>query len=76
MSFMDTLKDKLGMSKDKAGDLARDHGDKIDSGIDKAGRAADSKTGGKYSDRIDSGADKAKGAVDDYGKQGGGQGPA
>src|SRR5262249_4714504 len=29
MSFMDTLKEKLGMSKDKAGDLARQHGDKI-----------------------------------------------
>jgi hypothetical protein len=76
MSFMDTLKGKLGMSKDKAGDLAREHGDKIDSGIEKAGRAADSKTGGKYSDRIDTGVDKAKGAVDDYGDQGGGQGPA
>ncbi|WP_225847404.1 antitoxin [Streptomyces sp. HPF1205] len=74
MSFMDTLKGKLGMSKDKAGDLAREHGDKIDSGIDKAGQAADSRTGGKYGQQIDRGADRAKGAVDDYGNQGGGQG--
>jgi hypothetical protein len=76
MSFMDTLKGKLGMSKDKAGDVAREHGDKIDTGIDKAGRAADDRTGGKYSDKIDTGTDKAKGAVDDYGNQGGGQGSA
>lgn len=76
MSFMDTLKGKLGMSKDKAGDLAREHGDRIDSGIEKSGQAADSRTGGKYGEQIDTGVDKAKGAVDDYGNQGGGQGSA
>lgn len=75
MSFMDTLKGKLGMSKEKAGDLTKKHGDKIDSGLDTAGRTVDSRTGGKYSDRIDSGVDKAKGAVDDYGDEGG-KGPA
>ncbi|WP_052397071.1 antitoxin [Streptomyces sp. NRRL F-5123] len=63
MSFMDTLKDKLGMAKGKAGGLARQHGDKIESGIDKAAQVADSKTGGKYSDKISSGAGKAKGAA-------------
>jgi hypothetical protein len=71
MSFMDTIKGKLGMSKEKAADLAKKHGDKGDSGIDKAGRRIDSKTGGKYSDRIDSGVDKAKGAVDEHGDRGG-----
>jgi hypothetical protein len=74
MSFMNTLKDKLGMSKGKAGDLARQHGDKIDQGVDKAGQTLDSKTGGKYGDQIDSGTEKAKGAIDDY--QNKGDGPA
>ena len=72
MSFMDTLKDKLGMSKGKAGDVARQHGDKIDEGLDKAGKAADSKTGGKYSGQIDSGVKKAKGAFGDTRDKGGG----
>ena len=72
MSFMTTLKEKLGMSKDKADDLARQHGDKIDQGLDKAGDTMDKKTGGKYGDKIDSGVEKAKGAVDDYGKKGDG----
>jgi hypothetical protein len=73
MSFMDTLKDKLGMSKGKAGDLANQHGDKIDKGMDKASDTIDSKTGGKYSSQIDSGVDKAKDAVQDYGDKGGRQ---
>ncbi|MBM9507178.1 antitoxin [Actinacidiphila acididurans] len=74
MSFMDTLKGKLGMSKDKAADTAREHDDQIDSGIDRGAQSADSKTGGKHSDQIDSGADKAKGSMDDFGNQGGGEG--
>ncbi|MFI0719676.1 antitoxin [Streptomyces sp. NPDC021224] len=71
MSFMDTLKDKLGMARGKAGDLARQHGDKVESGIDKAAQMADSKTGGKYSDKIGSGADKAKSATQNLGGKGG-----
>lgn len=74
MSFMDTLKDKLGMAKGKAGGLARQHGDKVESGIDKAARMADSKTGGKYSDKISSGADKAKNAAQNLGGKGDGGG--
>ncbi|WP_037913866.1 antitoxin [Actinacidiphila yeochonensis] len=70
MSFMDTIKDKLGMSKGKADDMVREHGDKVDQGLDKAGRAADSKTGGKYDSQIDSGVDKAKDAAHDYGERG------
>jgi hypothetical protein len=70
MSYMDTNKEKLGMSKGKADDMVRQHGDKIDEGMDKAGHAVDSKTGGKYSDRIDSGVDKAKDAAHDYGERG------
>jgi len=57
------------MSKDKAGDPARQHGDKVDRGLDKTGDAIDKKTGGKYGDKIDSGVEKTKGAVDDYGKK-------
>jgi VIT1/CCC1 family predicted Fe2+/Mn2+ transporter len=72
MSLMDTLKEKLGMSKGKASDMMRQHGDKVDQGLDKAGRAVDSKTGGKYSSQIDSGVDKAKNAAHNYGDQGGG----
>ncbi|WP_405588724.1 hypothetical protein [Streptomyces sp. NBC_01190] len=36
MSFMNTLKDKLGMSKDKADGLASEHGDRMESGAEKA----------------------------------------
>ncbi|UWE11830.1 antitoxin [Actinacidiphila bryophytorum] len=73
MSFMDTIKDKLGLAKDKAGDMARQHPDKVDSGIDKAAQTADSKTGGKYSDKIDTGSDKAKDAMGKLGDKSGGQ---
>jgi VIT1/CCC1 family predicted Fe2+/Mn2+ transporter len=72
MSFMDTLKEKLGMSKGKADDMMREHPDKVDQGIDKAGQTADSKTGGKHTSQIDSGTDKAKDATHNYGDQGGG----
>jgi hypothetical protein len=71
MSFMDTLKDKLGLAKDKAGDTARQHPDKVDSGIDKAAQTADTRTGGKHSGRIDTGADKAKDSMGKLGDRGG-----
>lgn len=72
MGFMDTIKDKLGMARSKAGDYAQQHGDKVESGIDKAARTADSKTGGKYSDKIQTGTEKAKDATRDLGDKGGG----
>ncbi|WP_327288379.1 antitoxin [Streptomyces sp. NBC_01198] len=71
MSFMDTLKDKLGMAKGKAGDMAEQHPEKVDSGIDRAANTADSKTGGKHTDKIDTGADKARDAMGNRGDQGG-----
>ncbi|MDJ0347394.1 antitoxin [Streptomyces sp. H10-C2] len=74
MSFMDTMKDKLGQAKIKAGDLAQQHGDKIESGLEKAARTVDSKTGGKYTAKIDSGVDKAKGALDNIKPKNGGDG--
>jgi hypothetical protein len=70
MSLMDTLKEKLGMSKGKADDMVREHGDKIDQTYDKAGHAVDQKTGGKHSSQIDSGVEKAKDATHDYGERG------
>ncbi|BBB00678.1 hypothetical protein RVR_7769 [Actinacidiphila reveromycinica] len=70
MSFMDSLKGKIGMSKDKAAGLARQHGDKIGQGLDKAAHTVDSKTGGKYSSQINSGVGKAKDAVKGYGEKG------
>ncbi|HEX3816166.1 MAG TPA: antitoxin [Mycobacteriales bacterium] len=46
-------------AKDKMKDLAGDHEDQVDQGLDKVGDVADDKTGGKYSDQIDQGKDKA-----------------
>ncbi|MBO0518144.1 antitoxin, partial [Streptomyces beijiangensis] len=44
-------------------DLAQQHGDKIEQGLDKAAQTVDSKTKGKYSDKIGTGTDKAKDAL-------------
>jgi antitoxin protein of toxin-antitoxin system len=62
--------------KDKAAQMAGQHGDKAEEGIDKAAEFADEKTGGKHSDKIDTGAQKAKDAMgnlrgDQSGDQGG-----
>jgi hypothetical protein len=73
MGFMDTLKDKLGMARTKATEYTRQHGDKVDSGVDKAARTVDQKTGGKHSDQIGKGADKAKDAAHKMGEKGDGQ---
>lgn len=50
--------------KDKAKDLASEHSDQVDEGLEKAGDFVDEKTGGKHSDKIDRGVDKAREAVD------------
>ncbi|RPK55210.1 hypothetical protein EES44_28635 [Streptomyces sp. ADI96-15] len=78
MSFLDNLKAKIAPAKEKVADLTRQHGDKIDQGLDKAAQAVDSRTKGKYSDRIRTGTDKAKSALDQLnqdGSQKGGQAP-
>lgn len=72
MGFLDNLKAKLGPAKDKVGDLAQQHGGKIERNLDKAARTVDQKTRGKYSDKIDSGTRKAKEAVDKLGNKDGG----
>ncbi|MGW0119990.1 antitoxin [Streptomyces sp. NPDC003327] len=67
MGLLDSLKAKLAPAKDKVADLAQQHGDKIDHGLDKAARMVDEKTKGKYSDKIHSGTGKAKDALDRIG---------
>jgi len=44
---------------DKAQDFAEQHDDKVDQGLEKAGDAADQRTGG-HSDQIDRGVDFAQ----------------
>ena len=71
MGLMDNLKAKLGPAKDKVSDLAQQHGDKIQHGIDRAAKVVDEKTKGKYSDRIHTGTGKAKDAMDRLAHKGG-----
>ncbi|KAA1420652.1 antitoxin [Mumia zhuanghuii] len=58
------LFDKFKGHKDKVQDLAREHGDKIAGGIDKAADIASDKTGGKYDTHIQKGVDAAKDGID------------
>ncbi|MFD5698521.1 antitoxin [Streptomyces lasiicapitis] len=74
MGFLDQLKDKLAPVKGKAAGLARQHGGKIDQGLDKAAKAVDRRTKGKYSDKIRTGTGKAKDAVDRLAGTEGGKG--
>lgn len=59
--------DNLG---DKAKDLAGEHSDKVDEGIQQAGEFADEKTGGKFSDQIDQGEEAASNFVEGLGNDG------
>ncbi|UNS99377.1 antitoxin [Streptomyces tubbatahanensis] len=63
MGFMDKVKGMLGQ-----------HGDKVQQGLDKAAKAADSRTKGKYSSQISSGTQKAKDAAQRLADEGRGQG--
>ncbi|MEW2442377.1 antitoxin [Micromonospora marina] len=45
---------------DKAKDFADKHDEQVDQGIEKAGDAADKRSGGKYDDQIDKGVDMAQ----------------
>ncbi|WEO94866.1 antitoxin [Streptomyces sp. FXJ1.172] len=54
----------LDNMKDKVSDLARQHGEKVQHGIDKAAKAVDERTKGKYSEKIHAGTGKAKEAMD------------
>ncbi|WFB07058.1 antitoxin [Streptomyces sp. LX-29] len=63
MGLLNTLKAKAGVMKGKAGDFMQQHEPQIERGLDKAAKAVDSKTKGKYSGKIETGTDKAKGAL-------------
>jgi hypothetical protein len=75
MGLLDSMKSKLAPAKDKVSDLAREHGDKVQHGIDKAAKAVDERTKGKYTDKIQAGTGKAKEAMDRLAHKEG-QGPA
>jgi hypothetical protein len=45
---------------EKAKDMASEHDPQVDQGLDKAGDAADERTGGKYGEQIDKGVDVAQ----------------
>jgi len=60
--------DALKNLKDKAEEIAEQHGDKISDGLEKAGDFIDDKTGGKHSGAIDTAVDKAQGFVEKLGE--------
>ncbi|MEU9479632.1 antitoxin [Streptomyces sp. NPDC048191] len=64
MGLLDNMKAKLGPAREKVSDLAREHGGKVQHGIDKAAKAVDERTKHKYSDKIQAGTGKAKDAMD------------
>ncbi|MFF4500466.1 antitoxin [Streptomyces sp. NPDC001401] len=64
MGLLNNLKARLNPAKGKVSGLAQQHGDKITHGLDKAAKAVDKKTKGKYSDKIHTGTGKAKDAMD------------
>lgn len=55
--------------KDKVGDLADEHGEKVEGAIDKVADVVDDKTKGKHTDKIEKAADKAKDTVGKLGKK-------
>ncbi|OEJ24664.1 hypothetical protein AR457_09240 [Streptomyces agglomeratus] len=74
MGFLDSLKAKLAPAKDKVSHFAQQHEGQIEHGLNKAAKAVDSKTKGKYSSRIESGTGKAKHALDRIAHMDGGHG--
>ncbi|MEV0486216.1 antitoxin [Streptomyces sp. NPDC050508] len=68
--MFDNLRD-LEKLKDKAEEIAEDHGDKIADGLEKAGDLLDEKTDGKHSEKIDTAVDKAQELVDRLAAQAG-----
>jgi antitoxin protein of toxin-antitoxin system len=62
----------IGDFVDKAKDLAGQHPDQVDQGVDKLGDAVDQRTGGKHAEQVD----KAQDAVRDRLGRGDEQPPA
>ena len=50
----------IGDFVDKAKDLAGQHPDQVDQGIDKAGDAVDQRTGGQHAEQVDKAQDAAR----------------
>ncbi|MBM7516337.1 antitoxin [Nocardioides nitrophenolicus] len=63
MGFLDKLKGAKDTVTEKVGEAVDKHGDKIESGLDKAAGFVDDKTGGKYHDKIENATGKAKDAL-------------
>ena len=61
---MSELFDRAKDAAQKAGEMAKDRSDGIQTGIDKAGDLADKATGGRFTDQVDAVRDKAHGAVE------------
>ena len=53
----------IGDMVNKAKDLAADHPDKVDQGIDKAGDAVDQRTGGQHVEQVDKAQDAVRGRL-------------
>lgn len=74
MGLLHHLKSRLAPAKDRMSHFAQQHGDtidKIEHGIDRAAKAVDERTKGKYSDKIHAGSGKAKDAMDRFAHKGG-----
>ncbi|MET7288068.1 antitoxin [Streptomyces sp. NPDC005573] len=61
--------DNLKNLKDKAEDIAEEHGDQISDGLEKLGDVVDERTGGKHSGAIDTAVDKAQEYVEKLGER-------
>ncbi|MGH3424782.1 MAG: antitoxin [Nocardioidaceae bacterium] len=66
---MDKLKGNSDKVEEKAGDLASEHSDKVDEGLEKGDDVVDDKTGGKFDEQTDKGVDAAKDRIDDLGNE-------
>lgn len=60
--------DGLKNLKEKAAEIAGNHGEAISGGLEKVGDLIDGKTDGKYSEKIDTGVEKAQGFIERLGK--------
>ena len=52
---------------DKAKDMAGEHDEKVDQGVEKAGNFVDDKTGGKHSEQVDKAQEFANDRADQFG---------
>lgn len=50
----------MGGFMDKAREMAEEHDDKVDEGLERAGEFADERTGDRYGEQIDRGVDFAQ----------------